>query len=398
MSKDTFVDAVEDIGPDVGIDAGEDVSTPEDITFDTHEDTLHDTSVDVMPDTSLDVAQDIDEDGNSGTEPPFFQSGFEPDTEVVETGLAKCSGDILGEDTSVANQGHWVDHLEASPIDKAQVCYGGADDCALEGGQPCQRGIARVPDPDNADNWVLHTWIKEPAENFNNKDEDDIACSGANGLDTQGTRKSRIQLSLNTEDDKSLASFSYSVRIRLGDAYTHITKELNQAINWMTLGEFWSAGPKNVAMGDRSRVTLNLVQETPKSPFHFGLKADFQPDGGSGWAHIWKDGNGKGIELVSTQLVPIGEWFTLHAHLVAGTKETGRVTIEIENNKGETETLFDVSDATVFMEDGSLGFTAVQPIKIYTSGNLVCWLKSQTPPMILDAWWDDFVFNTKAIE
>ena len=50
-------------------------------------------------------------------EPPteetiVFQSGFEDGVTVVETGLASCSGDIIGSDGS--EHGDWVADLEAA--------------------------------------------------------------------------------------------------------------------------------------------------------------------------------------------------------------------------------------------------------------------------------------------
>ncbi len=149
-------------------------------------------------------------------------------------------------------------------------------------------------------------------------------------------------------------------------------------------------------MGDRSRITLNMVKDSANGVFHFGLKADFQPDGGNGWSHIWSEETGK--ELVSEEKVPIGEWFTLQVSMTAGNKDTGHAQVTLIRNDGTVVPLFDVNDATVYVEDGSLGFTTINPIKVYTAGMVACWLKSQDPSMMLEAWWDDFVLAVTPID
>jgi len=334
-------------------------------------------------DTSLDAAVDVETDAAS-TEPGyalFFQSGFEEGVSAVELGTAKCSGDIQGSDG--AFKGNWVDDLETAPIAEGRMCYGGADDCALAGDAVCQRGMERVDDPQDASNTVLRTWIAEPAEEVN--DPDDMPCSGANGLDTAGSRKSRAQFTLIAQTP--VPAFVYSVRLRLGEAFTVIHEELGMDLDWMTIGEFWNVGPQNINMGDRSRVTVNLVKETASEPFKFGLKGDYQPDGTTGWTSLWSGGPG---HLVSDQVVPIGEWFTLRIEVVAGDANVGRTVVDFTPDGGETVRLFEVSDATIYPGTDILGFTAIQPVKVYTAGNLTCWLKAQTPSHPLEAWWDDF--------
>ena len=49
--------------------------------------------------------------------------------------------------------------------------------------------------------------------------------------------------------------------------------------------------------------------------------------------------------------------------------------------------LFDVRNANLYRGGKLVGFTHLNPIKLYTSGNLMCGLTAlyQT----LEAWWDD---------
>ena len=371
-------------------------------------------SPEATPDTSAEDTTVADTSAEDTTvadtaEPPpappvFFQSGFEAGVTAGEQGLSSCSGDIQGSDGSEA--GDWSTDLEQSPFDSAQFCFGGADDCALEGQPSCQRTIELVPDPENPDNTVLYTWVKEPAENYNDGDADDVPCSCQGGVDTlgnvcddslgdgydnNGTRKARVQLTIDTVDGEAASQLTYSVRLRLGEAFAKINADLDLPVNWMTIGEFWNQGTQHIKMGDRSRVTLNLVKETGGGAFHFGLKADSQPDGESGWSPLW--GEDTGEHLVSEMKAPVGEWFTLRVHLVAGDASNGRVTVDLIDKDGEETTLFDVTDATIFPGTDVLGFTAINPIKLYTGGSLMCWLKGLPAPLPLAAWWDDLVLT-----
>ena len=350
-----------------------------------------------------------------------FHSSFEAGVTVVETGLLKCSGDILGSDGS--ENGHWESDLEAPPVESVDVCYGGDDDSAKAGGDVEQRGINLVQDPDDPGNTVLHTWVAEPAENVagpggNNdtKDKDDEACSCfdridaqgqecsnlpqndqgeyLDGFDENGSRKGRVQMSIYAEEGSPFSNFTYSVRLRLSEAYRAIEEDYPQKLEWMTIGEYWNKGPSIIQKGDRARVTLNLVKENANAALHFGLKMDIQPDGENDWELIWPDETTK--HLVSEEPAPIEEWFTLKVTMVAGDESSGHTTIDIIRENGISDRIFDVVGATLYPNTLVPGFTSISPIKLYTSGNMVCWLKQQG--LAMDAHWDDFSFSIHSDE
>jgi hypothetical protein len=155
----------------------------------------------------------------------------------------------------------------------------------------------------------------------------------------------------------------------LGEGYERINNELPQKLTWMTIGEFWNQGPATLGVGDRSRVTLNLVKESATAQLHFGLKMDIQADGGSGWEWIWP---AEEVEyLLSENPVPIGEWFTLKVSLVAGDASTGRTTVDVVYANGEEERIFDVTGATIYPGTAVPGFTTLNPMKLYTGGTAV---------------------------
>ena len=107
------------------------------------------------------------------------------------------------------------------------------------------------------------------------------------------------------------------------------------------------------------------------------------------WDALWPDEATK--HLTSEVVAPIEEWFTLQISLVAGDASSGRVTVNLIRESGEELRLFDVSNATLYPQGVVQGFTSLNPIKLYTSDNLMCWLKSQG--LLLDAHWDDFVLE-----
>jgi len=193
-------------------------------------------------------------------------------------------------------------------------------------------------------------------------------------------------MAIYADDGTPFSSFSYSVRLRLGEGYERINNDLSQKLNWMTIGEFWNQGPATLGIGDRSRLTLNLVKESASAPLHFGLKMDIQADGDSGWELIWPEEEEE--HLLSANPVPVGEWFTLKVSVVAGDASTGRTTVDVVYANGDEERIFEVTDATIYPGTSVPGFTTLAPVKLYTGGNLVCWFKSLGLPM--DAHWDDF--------
>ena len=75
--------------------------------------------------------------------------------------------------------------------------------------------LTLVPDPDDASNQVLHTWIVEPNEDVH--DNDNIVCNEAPG---SGARKARVQHVL--RGTAGVSRFDYRVRMRLGQAFQAI--------------------------------------------------------------------------------------------------------------------------------------------------------------------------------
>jgi hypothetical protein len=296
-----------------------------------------------------------------------FQSGFEDQTQhlFIDTPGVPCTDDLIGRDDSVPAPNHWVNDLEGGVFGNFHFCFGGGD--------RSQRTIDLVADPDNPSNQVLHGRIIEPGEVV---DDDEIACND----DAPGARKARIQAVL--RNNPNLQRIDYQLRIRLGENALAAIKSQSQPINWLTIGEFWN----NQSAEDGSfRITLNLLKDSgANQPFHFGLKSDKQPDGGSGWTTVW-DVQSEGETPVE---VPLGEWFTLRVTIIEGNATTGRVIVRMTDSQNVVRTIGDITNWTYSPDGSPDGFKDVNPLKLYTSGTLMCALKDAGLP--LDIWWDDF--------
>jgi hypothetical protein len=299
-----------------------------------------------------------------------FQSGFENETLHAYTtgGTMPCTDDLLREDLSVDRLGDWENDLEGGPFGQFHFCFGG--------GNRDQRSINIVPDPDDPTNLVLYGKIVEPNEIVL---DDDFACNN----DAQGARKGRIQAVL--QDNPNLTRVDYRLRMRLGaDAFNGMVAQ-DQLIDWMTVAEFWNNQP---AENDTFRITLNLIKEAVAgAPLYFGLKSDKQDNGSKTWIDVWPGGwDASDVE------VPIGEWFTLEMTVIEGNASTGRVIARMTDAAGQIHTIGDVTNWTYSPDGTPDGFKDLNPLKLYTSGALVCELKQAGVP--LEIWWDDFAIGS----
>ena len=297
----------------------------------------------------------------------MFQSGFEPGTEVLD--LSPDIGDIVGEDLGVAELGDWQGDLEGGRFGEFRLYF--------EGGTQAEREVAIGVDPDDPDNAVLEYWLRSP--NVLIEDDDDTPCNGF-GAGTED-RKARIQAVL--RNNEGLRRIEYRVRARLDDGFG-LLSGADQPITWLTLAEFWN----NLPGEDYSfRVTLNVSKfdAAPNTALTWGLHG--QTNDGQGWDDVWTH-EAEGVP------VPIGEWFALHVTLLEGDSSSGYVGIELDYG-GETHTIIDRSVETHHPSDPAPdGFRDINPLKLYTSGPLVCGVAAQGSALVVR--WDDFVIGASA--
>jgi len=283
----------------------------------------------------------------------IFQSGFEPDSKVVARG---SDADIVGVDHSMPDHNDWVADLDENPaVGNFSLQY--------QGGDSTQRYAKIIPEPGNPQNHVLQFWLNEP--NVDGK-------------------KGRIQANI-YGGKTGLKEFYQSERVFLPEDFNTVRTFPNK-IHWLTIAEFWNNITWSQSVPYRFRITLGIGKPVvEESDLYFILDAqDCQlfEDNSQKYTTIWAETN----EQVK---VPIGKWFTLEYYYKEGDKNNGRFYMTIQPEGGEKEVIFDVNRVTHNTEDPNPdGVTEFNPLKLYTSKQLIEYMKSKDKT--LQIYWDDF--------
>lgn len=275
-----------------------------------------------------------------------FQSGFEGDARVEP--LNKEAATLL-------SPGFAVEHIVGSEWDKGMD---GRFYIEYTGGDEAQRYARIVPEPGRPDNHVLKFWL------------------GDSWAASEGQRKARVQTSM-YGIQPGYREFHYSVRVFLHPDFK-LLENYPRPISWLTIAEYWNNEwwVKNEPYG--FRVTLGLGKRSAASgPLRFILNAE-----DAGQKEIWQ-------ATASEVDVPLGRWFTLDCHYKEGDANSGRYALYITPEGGKRQQVFDVRGATHNTHDPKPdGVTGFNPMKLYTSKELVGYMKAQGSA--LQVYWDDF--------
>ena len=278
------------------------------------------------------------------TEELLFQSGFEKGSRVIPV---KNNHDIIGKDNSLPLKSDWVEDLEKDATFRIEYT----------GGDSTKRYGAIVPEPGNPNNNVLKFWLNDSWLADGNQEKARVQC------DLYGIKP-------------GLNEFYQSVRVFLTEDFNTV-KKYPKRISWLTISEFWNNEwwVKNEPYG--FRVTLGIGKSAGENDLHFILNAE-----NAGQKEVWKANN----EDVK---VPIGKWFTMEYYLKEGNQETGRFYMAITPDGEPKKVVYDVTNFTHNTNDPSPnGLTGYNPMKLYTSKELVGFMKSEGKT--LQIYWDDF--------
>ena len=281
----------------------------------------------------------------------IFQSGFENDTVIARGNDA----DIVGADKRFPDHNDWVKDLDNHPdIGNFNLQY--------QGGDNTMRFARIIPEPGRPNNHVLQFWLNDP--------------------NVEGS-KGRIQGNL--YGNKGLKEFYQSVRMYLTDDF-NIVRSFPKTIHWLTIAEFWNNITWSQTVPYRFRITLGIGKPVATtSDLYFILDAEdceLFPDDRQKYSTIWAETN-KNVK------VPIGKWFTMDYYYKEGNNETGRFYMAITPENEERKIIFDVKKITHNTQDPSPdGVTDFNPIKLYTSKELIEYMKSNGKT--LQIYWDDF--------
>lgn len=281
----------------------------------------------------------------------IFQSGFEPDSKVVSKG---SDADIVGVDRSLKSNSDWVADFDNHPdIGNFSLQY--------QGGDSTQRFAKIIPEPGNPSNHVLHFWLNQP--------------------NVEGS-KGRIQG--NIYGNKGMKEFYQSERVFLTNDFNTV-RTFPDKISWLTIAEFWNNITWSQTVPYGFRITLGIGKPiASESDLYFildGQDCQLFADGSQKYTTLWSETNQK-VE------VPIGKWFTLEYYYKEGNAENGKFYMTIQPEGGKKEIIFDLTVITHNTKDPNPdGVADFNPIKLYTSKQLINYMKSQGKT--LQIYWDD---------
>ncbi|MES9940603.1 MAG: hypothetical protein ABW104_11500 [Candidatus Thiodiazotropha sp. 6PLUC2] len=222
--------------------------------------------------------------------------------------------------------------------------------------------------PINSGNKVLQFKLKSPNTVINNHEN-----------------KGRVQL--NIYNNIGIKHIDMSVRMYLHQDF-NIIKSYPKSFNWLTISEWWN----NAGWTDEDypfRISLNIIKEhsMKSSPLVFKISAQTLNIKKRHWDQtIWQNVN-------RTFILPIDEWLTLKFKIIEGNTTNGRFIFSVIDQDGKLTNIFTINNYTHHPSDASPdGFTHINPIKLYTSGILIDYIRNNGGA--LQILWDDLKIST----
>lgn len=285
-----------------------------------------------------------------------FQSNFEPPCAVVA--INATTDKITGADGMLGSNNNW-DALEGTVLSSRPYFN-------YNGGDLSKRFAKIAADPANASNKVLHYRIND------------------SWTETGGDVKARVQYEFYGIKG-GYKEYHQSVRIFLPEDVNLLRKYPN-TIKWLTIVEIWNNITWSQTVPNRYRLTLGIGKLIPtEDDLHFIVDAQdclLNADGSQKYTTLWSANGAKSS-------IPIGKWFTMEYYFKEGDAKNGRFYMTIEPDGGKKEIVFDVTNVTHNSTDPNPdGVTHFNPMKMYTSKELIAYLKQQGKS--LNMYWDDF--------
>ncbi len=285
----------------------------------------------------------------------LFQSGFEGTTKIVPDKASNDYGAYVeyftGIDNTLKEKNDW-------DKDWGKLMNGGHMQVQYTGGDSTKRYAKVVPEPGNPSNKVLKFWL-----------------DGSWSADLN-VEKARVQTNIYGLKE-GLKEFYQSVRVFMTDDFS-VLSDYPRSIRWLTLSEFWNNAwwVNGEKYGFRTGLVAGKLKPEDKELYFLISGED------SGQVEVWRTTNDK-------VKVPIGKWFTMEYYYKDGDSTTGRIYLAITPEGGKKQVVYDVHRFTHNTKNqNSDGFTDYNPMKLYTSPNVVAFVKSKGKT--LQIYWDDF--------
>ncbi len=274
----------------------------------------------------------------------IFQSGFEGSTKIVSRGV---DDDIVGYDPNLPKS-DW----DALKRDIMSIVY-----FNYTGGDASKRYARIVDDPTNPKNKVLHFWLNDY------------------WLASENQEKARVQLEFHGIKS-GFKELYQSVRVYLPEDFNTV-KEYPKALGWLTIAEFWNNEWWSAGEEHGFRMSMGIGKDAGTVE-HLFLTLGSE---NAGFKEVWNATN-------PTVKVPVCKWFTLEYYIKEGNADNGRFYLAITPDGEEKQVICDVHNFTHNTSDTNPdGITAYNPIKLYTSKELVSFMKSKGKT--LQIYWDD---------
>lgn len=296
---------------------------------------------------------------NNSNDGLVFQNGFEGTSHMVYNSNSKPGmitphyiiDDVEGVDNTLHYKNDWVKDLDDSPD-------GGHFMIEYTGGDSSKRYAKIIPEPGNPSNHVLQFWLNDSWEA------------------SEHQVKARIQSDI-YGIKKGYKEFYQTERVFLTSDF-NVLKKYPSKINWLTISEFWNNEWWVETEKYGFRVTLGIGKPSAaESDLNFILNAE-----DAGQKEVWR-GNNTDVK------VPIGKWFTMEYYFKEGGKDDGRFYMAITPDAESKQVVFDITNYTHCTFDPTPnGLTGYSPMKLYTSKEVVEFVKSQGKT--LQIYWDDF--------
>ena len=229
-----------------------------------------------------------------------------------------------------------------------------------EDGDDSQRKATIETDPDDSSNPVLCFTINEPH------------------IREGGHKKGRVNTLLT--GNKCFRELYQTIRLKLHSDMT-VLKQWNEKFDWLTLFECWNNSDLHHE-SKRFRISVGLIKpnEGAGNNVYFHVSATQWKT--TRWDVVWEQTN---------ENVPVtfGQWMNIEMYVKEGDDNNGRFFLALISDTGERQILFDITGFTHHTSEKCPdGFTDFNPQKLYTSDDLINYMKDNEKK--LSVYWDDW--------
>lgn len=200
----------------------------------------------------------------------------------------------------------------------------------------------------------------------------------------------RAQMTLTFKDGVMLDVYHSSVRMFF---HSDVALLLNypDKISWFDIFEAWNA-PVSSWGGDvagSSRWNLHIFKNAGDNKFYWVAAGEtMEPDpqivpAMPDRTTIWTEQN-------KTVPIPINKWFTIDVYIKRGDASTGRYIIKITVDGEATQTLFDITNYTIYPGHSEIQLKSWQAFKFYFDPTYLTWYAANNPGKQLQCYYNDF--------